>query len=144
MSTFEMLCRFDFASRKIYCAAPKPPPIRGLNSPVDCLEVILAKPHDPKSTCVKIGTYCIWGAPYFRRMRLHAQHFSRFVCTISSAACKRRGQTKVFPLLLIPLLFLAAVRRFSMKSYTDIGLLPGYDWVDVSVLDAIKKWCAAK
>ena len=36
--------------------------------------------------------------------------------------------------LLIPLLFLAAVRRFLKESYTDIGLLPAYDGVDVSVL----------
>ena len=52
---------------------------------------------------------------------------------------KRRGQTKVFPLLLIPLLFLAAVRRFLSESYTDMPRLPGYDWIDVSVWSTVRK-----
>ena len=50
---------------------------------------------------------------------------------IAHAQNKRRGQTQVCPLLLISLLFLAAVRRFFSKSYTDIVLLLAYDRLDV-------------
>ena len=32
---------------------------------------------------------------------------------------------------MIPLLFLAAVRRFLAESYTDMSFLPGYEIVDV-------------
>ena len=49
----------------------------------------------------------MWGAP-------HPITDFRF-CTISCATGKRRGQTQVFPLLLISLLFLAVVRRFSTE-----------------------------
>ena len=58
---------------------------------------------------------------------------------IPCAPGTRRGQTKVFPLLVIPLLFLAAVRRFLAESYTDIPFLLRYDSVDVSVLHTLEK-----
>ena len=58
---------------------------------------------------------------------------------IADAQGKRRGQTKVFPLLLIPLLFLAVVRRFPLESDTDIKLLPVYGFVDVSLLYTFRK-----
>ena len=66
------------------------------------------------------------------------------ICTIVCAANKRRGQTKVFPLLLIPLLFLAAVRRFPVESYTDISFMPGYDKIDSCALHTIWKYHNAK
>ena len=59
--------------------------------------------------------------------------------TTHCAACKRRGQTKVFPLLLIPLLFLAAVRRFPAESYTDMPLLPAYARLDVSFCGTMRE-----
>ena len=71
---------------------------------------------------------------------VHAPHFSLSAYAIPCAPGKRRGQTKVFPLLLIPLLFLAAVRRFLSESDTDIGFLPGYDGVDVCLLCTVGKW----
>ena len=71
------------------------------------------------------------------------------ICTIACAAYKRRGQTKVFPLLLIPLLlipllFLAVVHRFLSESYTDIEQLPEYDWIDISALHTLKNYYDAK
>ena len=39
-------------------------------------------------------------------------YYQLHICMIAHAQNKRRGQTKVFPLLLIPLLFLGIVRRF--------------------------------
>ena len=71
---------------------------------------------------------------------VHAPHFSLSAYAIPCVPGKRRGQTKVFPLLLILLLFLAAVRRFLSESDTDIGLLPGYDGVDVCLLCTVGKW----
>ena len=64
-------------------------------------------------------------------------YYQFHIYMIAHAQNKRRGQTKVFPLLLIPLLFLAVVRRFLKESYTDISFLPGYDWVDVCVCGTV-------
>ena len=44
--------------------------------------------------------------------------------------------TELFALL-IPLLFLAVVRRFLTESYTDMSLLLGYGLVDVSFWGAV-------
>ena len=63
---------------------------------------------------------------------------------IAHAQGKRRGQTKVFPLLLIPLLFLGIVRRFPLESYTDMALLPEYDWVDVRVYSTVREFFASR
>ena len=56
----------------------------------------------------------MWGAPH-PITEIH-------ICTISSAANKRRGQTKVFPLLLFPLLFLSVgCAFFAEKCYPPLG-----------------------
>ncbi len=66
------------------------------------------------------------------------------MCMIAHAQNKRRGQTKVFPLLLIPLLFLGIVRRFSAKSYTDMPFLLAYGLIDVSDFHTFRKYIDAK
>ena len=71
-------------------------------------------------------------------------YYQSHMYIISHAQNKRRGQTKVFPLLLIPLLFLAAVRRFLTESYTDMSFLPGYGLIDVSALHTIRKYYNTK
>ncbi len=78
--------------------------------------------------------------PFLFMHRLSQFH----ICTIVCAANKRRGQTKVFPLLLIPLLFLAAVRRFLSESDTDMPLLLGYNEVDVSAFTGCCKFILCK
>ena len=71
-------------------------------------------------------------------------YYQLHICMIAHAQNKRRGQTKVFPLLLIPLLFLAAVHRFLSESCTDMPLLLAYVVVDVSVLHTVGESYDAK
>ena len=63
---------------------------------------------------------------------------------IAHAPGKRRGQTKVFPLLLIPLLFLGIVRRFPAESYTDMSFALVYGLIDVNLLHTFGKYYDVK
>ena len=58
--------------------------------------------------------------------------------TIAPAARKREKETKFSFSLLILSSFLSAVRRFLKESYTDMSLLPEYDFVDVNVLYTVQ------